>query len=122
MYMKNLIILIIAIAIVAPGCSKITQVKVTYEATSAISEYNLYYLTPEGDLMNSQINPQSAQDVWHYSYFADEGDIVYVSGRYADINSALKIIIKVDGKIYKQASNEGDTLKFLTVSGVVPYK
>ncbi len=122
MYMKNLIILIIAIAIVASGCSKITEVKVTYEATSAISEYNLYYLTPEGDLKNSQINPQSAQDVWRFSYFADEGDIVYVSGRYFDINSALNIMIKVDGKIYKQASNEGDTLKFLTVSGVVPYK
>ena len=121
--MKDFIILIVAIVIGASGCSKITQVKVTYEATSAISEYNLYYLTPgRGDLANITVTPQSEQDVWRYSFLADEGDIVYVSGKYADINSTLKIMVKVDGKIYKQASNEGDTLKYLIVSGVVPYK
>jgi len=68
------------------------------------------------------IEPQSAQDVWRYTYLANEGDIVYVSGNYKDLNSALKIVIKIDGKIYKQAANEGDTLAYLIVSGVIPYK
>lgn len=120
--MRKTTILFAVLVVVISSCTQQNQVKVTYETTSAISEYNLYYMTPEGDLTSDQISPESAQDVWKYSYFAEEGDIVYVSGKYGDINSALKIIIKVDGKIYKQASNEGDTLKFLTVSGVVPYK
>lgn len=119
--MKNIIIITVLLIAFTSSCSQQNQVKVTYETTSAISEYNLYHMTPEGELINSMVSPQSAQDVWQYSYLAEEGDIVYVSGKYEDINSALKIIIKVDGKIYKQASNQGDTLKFLTVSGVVPY-
>jgi hypothetical protein len=120
--MKNKIFTLFLVIIVTTACTKITQVKVTYETTKAISEYNLQYMTPDGNLEKATIEPQSAQDIWRYSYLANEGDIVYVSGNYRDINSALKIVIKVDGKIYKQAANEADTLSFLIVSGVVPYK
>jgi len=120
--MKNKIFTLLLLILVTTACTKITQVKVTYETTKAISEYNLQYMTPDGSLNKVIVEPQSAQDVWRYSYLANEGDIVYVSGNYKDINSALHIVIKVDGKIYKQAANEGDTLSYLTVSGVVPYK
>lgn len=120
--MKIKIFALSIMILVFSGCTKITQVKVTYETTSAVSEYNLHYLTEDGALKQTTVNAQSAQDVWKYSFLANEGDIVYVSGNYKDINSALRIVIKIDGKIYKQAANEGDTLKFLTVSGVVPYK
>jgi hypothetical protein len=115
-------IILIAIGIfILSSCTKNNQVKVTYETTGAISAYSLNYLE-NGNMINTSVNPQSSQDKWTYSFTGDQGDIVYVSGKYSDPNSALKIMIKVDGKIYKQASNEGDTLKFLTVSGVVPYE
>ena len=114
-------IILATIIIFSWSCTKNNQVKVTYEATRAISEYNLQYLD-NGSMLETTVQPQSAQDKWKFSYTGDEGDIVYVSGRYGDPNSALKIMIKVDGKIYKQASNVGDTLRFLTVSGVVPFK
>ena len=100
------------------ACTKNTEVKIEYLATGAISEYNLYYLNPQGELENITVNPESAMDKWQYSYVIEKGDIVYLSGKYNDPNSALTLMIKVNGKIYKQASNEGDTIKFLTVSGV----
>jgi len=95
---------------------------IVYETTGAISEYNLHYLDKNGELTDTVIQPQSKADIWDYRFLGKEGDIVYVSGKYNDAKSGLQIMIKVDGKIYKQTSNEGDTLNYLTISGVVPYK
>jgi len=119
--MKNLLLLIFIVALFSASCQKTNQVKVKYIVSDAVSAYNLQYLDASGELINETVYPESAQDQWHFEYMADEGDIVYVSGNYKDINSALKIMILLDGKVYKQASNEGDTLKYLTVSGTVPY-
>lgn len=118
--MKNTIYLLPVFILMMASCSKNTQVSVTYQTTKAISEYQLSYVDESGTLLQKTIQPQSAQDKWIYTFQGEQGDIVYISGKYADANSALSILIKVDGKIYKQASNEGDTLKYLTVSGVVP--
>ena len=119
--MKKLILFSVGIWLLAMACQNENQVKVNYIVTDAVSAYNLQYLDASGELINETISPESAQDQWHFEYMANEGDIVYVSGNYKDINSALKIMILLDGKVYKQASNEGDTLKYLTVSGTVPY-
>lgn len=119
--MKNSIFYLFTIMFLTLSCQQENQVKVKYVVTDAVSAYNLQYLDAQGELMSETIFPESAQDQWHFEYMADEGDIVYVSGNYKDINSALKIMILLDGKVYKQASNEGDTLNYLTVSGTVPY-
>lgn len=118
--MRFAIIAVTTLALLLASCTKNKQVMVTYETTGAISVYNLQYLD-NGTMQQTTVQPQSAQDKWDFSFTGEEGDIVYVSGKYNDLNSALKIMIKVDGKVYKQASNEGDTLKFLTVSGIVPF-
>ena len=120
--MKAIILNIILVLFIFTSCTKNNQVSVNYLATGAISEYILYYQDADGTLQNVNVMPESAQDVYNIKFKGEQGDIVYVSGRYSDPNSALKIMIKIDGKIYKQAANEGDTLKFLTVSGVVPYQ
>lgn len=120
--MKKFIIIIAAITFILSACTKSNQVNITYQATGSISEYNLYYTDVDGNLIETHVTPQSAQDKWVYTFAGEEGSIVYLSGRYSDINSGLNLLIKLDGKIYKQVSNEGDTLKYLTVSGVVPYK
>ncbi len=115
------ILLITLLLIAITACEKEKQKKVVYEASGAVSEYALSYLTENGTLQKTTVNPESLEDVWRYSFMAEEGDIVYVSGRYKDENSALRISIKIDGKIYKEGFSVGDTVKYLTVSGVIPY-
>lgn len=118
--MKKFIVILLAFSMIILSCEKNNEVKVTYQTTQATSEYFLHYLNESGTLSQIKIVPQSAQDIWKYEFVAEQGNIVYVSGNYNDANSALKIMILVNGKVYKQASNMGDTLMFLTVSGVVP--
>lgn len=120
--MKKLAIISIILVIATLACSKNKQVTVTYQATGSISQYNLHYTDQNGVLDEAIVLPQSAQDKWVFSFVGEEGDIVYLSGKYGDINSGLNLVIKLDGKIYKQAAGEGDTLNYITVSGVVPYK
>lgn len=120
--MKYYILFTITLIVLLSSCAKKSQVVITYQASGAISEYNLYYTNVDGTLVETLVNPQSVQDNWILTFTGEEGNIVYLSGKYGDINSGLDLMIKLDGKIYKQVSNEGDTLKYLTVSGVVPYK
>lgn len=120
--MKKLAMPLIIFTFVFSACTKNNQVIITYQATGSISEYSLHYTDVDGTLVETLVNPQSAQDKWMHTFAGEEGSIVYLSGKYADINSGLDLLIKLDGKIYKQVSNDGDTLKYLTVSGVVPYK
>jgi hypothetical protein len=117
---RNILYAILIILLLS-SCNKTNQKKVTYMATGAVSAYNLQYLNDQSVLITASVEPQSAQDVWKYDFMSDEGEIVYISGIYKDINSALKIQLLVDGKVYKQGATQGDTLKYLVVSGVVPY-
>lgn len=120
--MKNSLILFAIISTVFVSCNKTAPVPITYHASGAISTFTVKYTDANGNLQTTQFNPQSAQDVWQFSFNGEQGDIVYVSGKYTDAYSALKLMIKINGKVYKQASNEGDTLHYLTVSGVIPYE
>ena len=119
--MNKIILFIIGSIIFLAACSDTNKKKVTYISTGAISAYNLQYLNDKNELISTKVIPQSAQDEWEYNYIEDDGEIIYISGNYNDINSSLKIMILIDGKVYKQASNEADTLFYLTVSGTVPY-
>lgn len=119
--MRRIIVIIIALIFIFVSCNKTNTKNVKYVATSSISAYNLQYMNDKNELIEVEVWPESAQDQWSYSYLAEEGDIVYISGRYNDINSSLKLMIVVDGKVYKQASNEADTLSYLIVSGTIPY-
>lgn len=119
--MNRITITIFILIMFLASCSKTSTKKVTYISTGAVSEYKLQYLNDKNELVTTEVTPQSAQDQWVYNHLKDEGEIIYVSGNYKDINSSLKIMILIDGKVYKQASNEADTLFYLTVSGTVPY-
>jgi hypothetical protein len=108
-------------AIIFSACEKRSEVPVKYIATEAIADYEITYRNQNGDLIKKTVAAQSVQDKWEFGFIAGEGEIVYISGKYNDINSSLRLMIVVDGKIYKQGFSTGDTLKYLTVSGVVPY-
>jgi uncharacterized lipoprotein YehR (DUF1307 family) len=118
---STLVVILASILFSITACNDTTQKKVTYKSSGAISDYTVQYRNDQQELVKITVEPESATDSWKYEYMADEGDIVYVSGIYKDINSALLIQVLVDGKVYKQGSNKADTVKYLTVSGVVPY-
>lgn len=94
---------------------------VKYTATDATSDFSIQYRDASGQLHSEQVQAESSLDKWEYSFMSGQGDIVYLSGKYEDPESALKLMISIDGKVYKQSSSVGDTLKYLIVSGSVPY-
>ncbi|MDP2723310.1 MAG: hypothetical protein Q8O72_11175 [Bacteroidales bacterium] len=115
-------IVILALVLLFLGaCNDTNQKKVTYITSGAISEYQLQYRNDQQEMVNLKVNPESASDKWKFEFMADQGEIVYISGNYKDIQSSLLIQILVDGKVYKQGNSQADTIKYLTVSGVVPY-
>lgn len=120
--MNKIILIITGLVILLASCNKTDKKYVTYISTGAISAYNLQYLNENNELITTEVTPQSAQDEWVYKQIRDNGEIVYISGHYNDINSSLKVMILIDGKVYKQNSNEADTISYLTVSGTVPYE
>ena len=117
----KLIILAILGIFVFSACEKREEKKVEYRASNATSDYQISYRLPAGELKTETIKAISQQDIWSYSFVAEQGEIVYVSGNYKNINSSLNIMILIDGKVYKQGSSIGDTISYVTVSGVVPY-
>lgn len=121
MIMSKYLILFVIISFLLASCNKSYPKKVTYIATASVSAYNLQYLNDQNVLVKTTVESQSALDVWKYEFMAEEGDVIYLNGSYKDINSALKIQLLIDGKVYKQDATRGDTLRYLVVSGVVPY-
>ncbi len=119
--MKKLIILLFIIYS-SLACTPVTHNSISYLATDATADTRLQYLNKDGDLVSVQFKPKAEDDIWQYSFIADDGDIVFLAGKYKDIHSALKLMIKVNGKIYKQGSTIADTNTFLVVSGTIPYK
>lgn len=118
--MKKLIFLSI-ILICFSACEKRETKRIEYIATDAVSAYTITYQSEAGVVVTESVEANSPTDKWKYAYMAEQGDIVYVSGNYKDIGSALKVMILIDGKVYKQAATRGDTVRYVTVSGVVPY-
>lgn len=104
------------------GCGKYTEKQVTYRASNAISDVSLSYLDNNGILQNVNFKPTGKQDIWSEQVMMDEGDIVYLSGIYMDIENSVRLDILIDGKLYKQNSSSGDTINYVIVSGTIPYK
>jgi hypothetical protein len=115
------LLLMIVVISIASGCHKRDDKKVTYLVTSDATEIALQYRDESGLLQKIALQPAGGQDEWRYSFMAEQGDIVYLSGKYEEGLATLKLMITIDGKIYKQVQSTGDTIKFVTVSGVVPY-
>jgi len=116
------IIYIIPILLVLVSCQKDREKQVSYIVTKAISGFDVNYRTADGSLLSEHIETSSAQDEWKYNFTANEGDIVFVSAIYNDIASAITVQILIDGKVYKQGSSVQDTVKYVTVSGTVPFE
>jgi hypothetical protein len=120
--LKKIFIPSIALILFATACEKESKIDVYYLITDSSTGFEVNYRDRDGILQNEKITTQSAEDTWTYSYEAMEGDIVFVSAIYKDISSAIKVQILLDGKIFKEGASTGDTTKYVTVSGTVPFK
>jgi hypothetical protein len=116
------VILIVILSLLTLSCGKSREKDVSYLVTAAISGFELNYRNADGILVNEQVQTASIEDRWEYSFMADEGDIVFVSAIYKDINSQINVRILIDGKVYKQGSSKYDTVRYVTVSGTVPFE
>ena len=112
---------LLAIMLIMASCERDYDKTVKYLVTNSISGFSLNYVNEHGDLISIQVPASSAQDIWTYSFIGEEGDIVFASGIYKDINSAIKIQVLIDGKVFKEGSSNQDTIRYVTVSGTIPY-
>jgi hypothetical protein len=118
--MKRIWLIIITIILVA--CQKDDEVLVKYQVSNNATGFRVNYLNESGELMNKDIDVNSSQDIWSYSFQAERGQIIFVSAIYMEINDEINVSLLIDGKIYKQGASSHDTIKYVTVSGTVPYK
>jgi len=119
--MKKLILFVLVITAFLVSCQKEELKQVVYRITNSASGFSVSYLASDGSLQTENITTGSAADTWTYSYEAEKGAIVFVSASYKDINSAVKVQVLIEGKIYKEGSSIADTTNFVTVSGTIPY-
>jgi len=115
-------VLLLWLSAVFSSCQKQNTVGVKYIVSKASSVYELQYRNQDGSLLNVEVNPNSGEDVWEYNFIAEEGQVVYLSAKYFDINTIINIQILIDGMVFKQTEENGDSLKYIVVSGVVPIK
>jgi hypothetical protein len=119
--MKKLVY-ILPLLLILISCEKTKEKQVSYIITRSVSGFDVNYRIADGSLLQEHIETASAQEKWQYSFTAEEGDIVFVSAIYKDITSAISVQILIDGKVYKQGSSSQDTVRYVTVSGTVPYE
>ncbi len=118
---NKLTFLLLVFVFILPSCEKEPEPRqIVYEITRSVSGFDVNYLDKNGILIQESVDVNSAEDIWRYNFTATPRSIVFVSANYKDINSAINVKIKVDGKVYKQASTKYDTTMYVTVSGVVP--
>jgi len=96
-------------------------VRITYYITDSDSGFDVKYRDANGELVNESVVTESDSDIWRYDFVGEKGDIVFISAIYYDSNSKLKVQLRMDGKVYKEAYSEYDTTNFIVVSGTVPY-
>jgi len=104
------------------GCEKeSSQVQVKYLVNDGYSKTEITYLDENNNLNTKNIDFQSSEDDWEYSFSRKKGNIVFLSSVYHDTISSINIKILLDGKIYKQGFSNNEPDKYLTVSGTIPY-
>ena len=97
-------------------------IMVTYEVSNAYADTEITYRNSDKQVIMESVAFESGEDTWHYSMESMQGDIVYLSARYMDTASSVKLRIIIDGKTYKEGSSNNEPDKYLTVAGTVPYQ
>jgi hypothetical protein len=97
-------------------------VEVRYQVYNAFAETEITFRNGDKQVVTESVTFESVEDSWNYSMESMQGDIVYLSARYSDTASSVKLRIIIDGKTYKEGSSNNEPEKFVTISGTVPYQ
>jgi hypothetical protein len=92
-----------------------------YLVTKSQAGFNVTYLNEDGSKKSEKVVFNSKEDEWKYSFDAQKGDIVWISVLDTVPESYVRVVIYVNGKVYKQANRDTIRTKPLIVSGVVPF-
>jgi hypothetical protein len=120
--MRTKVVFLVVFIVFSIACVKENEkVPVQYRVSSAFAETEISYRDDQKDLITEVYPFESGEDIWTWTGQLLEGEIVYLSTRYTDSASSVKVQILVDGKIYKEGSSNNDPNKYLIVSGTVPF-
>ena len=105
------------------SCEKdVEQKKVMYLVTDSVQGFSVSFTGPDGAKQPAQnVAMASEEDEWTYTFMTDPGSVVYLSVTDTLPDSFVKVMIFIDGKVYKQASRDDIPEKPVTVSGTVPF-
>lgn len=113
-------ILIIGILV---SCSKSKEpVVATYKISQANSDIAIEYLDLNGQLQSEILSFESQEDMWYHTFFALEGQLLYISAIYSDSMTSVSVQISLDGKLFKEKISNQDPDRYIIVSGTVPYQ
>lgn len=121
--MNRKILIIIIFITTLISCEKNDEQRnLTYRVSENESGFVVTYKNANGEMITETVDISSGEDVWEYSFKAQEGDIYYVSAIYKDINTGIRVQALIDGKTAGQNSSLYDTLLYVITSGTIPYE
>ncbi len=126
--MKKVSILMILL-IALSACQKdFEERSITYLITGLANPYRVTYVNETGEATTENIAPVNDDQVWHYNFTAQQGDILYMFAEFTDIElvpTKFKFRILINGKVFKESfgydHNIGDTLFRVKRAGTVPF-
>ena len=120
--MKKFICLSVVSMMILACDKEDAAIKVTYEVSNAYADTEITYRNIDKQVITESVAFESGEDTWRYSMESMQGDIVYLSARYMDTASSVKLRIIIEGKTFKEGSSNNEPDKYLTVSGTVPFQ
>lgn len=121
----NRIIKVLSVLLVVSvfaACDKdAKEVNITYIVTDSDSDFEIIYRDENNKTISKHVDIASSEDEWMYSFMGEEGDIVYVSAYYSDVNSSVSVRILLEESVFRQGYSVNDTTRWVTASGTIPY-
>ncbi|HRY99406.1 MAG TPA: hypothetical protein P5550_10165 [Bacteroidales bacterium] len=120
--MKRTASLILLLALMG-ACEKPLDMKmVKYFITDSDAGFTVTYTNEKGEKQAPLPVVTASQDEeWEMEFMAEAGTIVYLSVLDTVPESFTRVMIYVDGKVYKQGVRNEDPTKPVVVSGTIPY-
>lgn len=119
--MKKLILVIFVYLLMTACETENEKINVTYRVSNAYAETEVSYRNSDAQIVSEVITFNSPQDIWTYDMSLRRGEIVYISAIYSDSTSSVKLEILMDGKLFKEGSNNNEPGKYLILSGSIPF-
>lgn len=121
--MKKILAFVSLVALMITACEKpLDQKMVKYFVTDSDAGFTVTYTNDEGVKQQPvRVNTASQDEEWEMSFMTDPGTVVYLSVLDTVPESFTRVMIYIDGKVYKQGVRNEDPTKPVVVSGTVPY-